>query len=61
MWAGNDSVPTPGQHSNPLLKLSSEQLTQARVEFDAELEILQTEQGVWNDITIFYTFGRKAA
>jgi ubiquinone/menaquinone biosynthesis C-methylase UbiE len=61
MWSGNGSVPTPGQHPNPLLQLSSEHLTQARVEFDAELEILQTKQGVWNDITIFYTFGRKAA
>jgi ubiquinone/menaquinone biosynthesis C-methylase UbiE len=61
MWAGDGSAPAPGQHPNPLLQLSSEQLTQARVEFDAELETLQTEQGVWNDITIFYTFGRKSA
>jgi ubiquinone/menaquinone biosynthesis C-methylase UbiE len=61
MWAGNASVPAPGQHPNPLSQLSTEQLTQARVEFDAELETLQTEQGVWNDITIFYTFGQKAA
>ncbi len=61
MWAGNGSAPVPGQHPNPLLQLSSEQLAQARVEFDAELETLQTEQGVWNNITIFYTFGRKAA
>lgn len=61
MWSGNGSVPAPGQHPNPLLQLSSEHLTQARVEFDAELETLQTKQGVWNDITIFYTFGRKAA
>lgn len=61
MWAGNGSTPAPGQYPNPLLQLSSEQLTQARVEFDAELETLQTEQGVWNYITIFYTFGQKAA
>lgn len=61
MWLGNGSAPAPGQHPNPLLQLSSEHLTQARVKFDAELETLQTKQGVWNDITIFYTFGRKAA
>lgn len=61
MWSGNGSSPTPGQYLNPLLKLTSEQLTQARVEFDRELEAIQTEQGIWNDITIFYAFGRKAA
>ena len=61
MWLDNGSLPTPGQYPNPLLKLSSEQLAQAKVEFDAELEMLQSEQGIWNDVTIFYTFGRKAA
>ncbi|NES83038.1 MAG: methyltransferase domain-containing protein [Moorea sp. SIO2B7] len=61
MWAGNGSYPTPGQYPNPILQLSSEQLAQAKVEFDAELEALQTEQGIWNDITIFYTFGKKRA
>lgn len=60
MWAGNGSFPAPGQHPNPILQLSSEQLAQARVEFEAELKALQTEQGIWNDITIFYSFGRKA-
>ncbi len=30
-------------------------------EFDAELEKLQTEQGIWNDLTTFYVFGRKLA
>jgi uncharacterized protein (DUF1501 family) len=56
----NGSSPVPGQYPNPLLQLTPEQLAQARVEFDAELEALQTEQGIWNDITIFYAFGRKA-
>ncbi|MDJ0707778.1 MAG: methyltransferase domain-containing protein [Leptolyngbyaceae cyanobacterium MO_188.B28] len=61
MWTGNGSSPVPGQYPNPILQLSSEQLAQAKIEFDTELEALQTEQGVWNDITIFYTFGKKAA
>lgn len=60
MWLNDGLSPTPGQYPNPLLKLSSEQLAQAKAEFDAELEILNTEQGIWNDVTIFYTFGRKA-
>jgi hypothetical protein len=37
------------------------QLAQAKVEFDAKLAALQTEQGIWNDITIFYAFGSKTA
>jgi ubiquinone/menaquinone biosynthesis C-methylase UbiE len=61
MWSGNGSSPAPGQYPNPLLKLTSEQLAKARVVFDMELEALQTEQGIWNDITIFYAFGRKTA
>lgn len=59
MWAGNPSLPTPGHYPNPLLQLTAEQLAQARVEFDAELERLQTPQGIWDDGTIFYVFGQK--
>ena len=59
MWLNDGLSPTPGQYPNPLLKLSSKQLAQAKAEFDAELEMLNTEQGIWNDATIFYTFGRK--
>jgi ubiquinone/menaquinone biosynthesis C-methylase UbiE len=59
MWAGNPSFPTPGQYPNPLLKLTPVQLAQARVEFDAELSLLQTEQGIWDDGTIFYVFGQS--
>jgi ubiquinone/menaquinone biosynthesis C-methylase UbiE len=61
MWAGNGSFPAPGQYPHPSLNLTSEQLAQARVEFDAELEGMQTEQGIWDDGTIFYVFGQKAA
>lgn len=58
MWAGN-SHPAPGQYPPPLSQLSTEQLNQAKLEFDNELEALQTEQGIWNDITTFYIYGRK--
>lgn len=59
MWIGNGSSPVPGQYPNPLLQLTPEQLAQAKLEFDASLEALQTEQGIWNDLTTFYVFGRK--
>jgi ubiquinone/menaquinone biosynthesis C-methylase UbiE len=58
MWAGN-SHPAPGQYPPPLSQLSPEQLNQAKLEFENELEALQTEQGIWNDITTFYIYGRK--
>jgi ubiquinone/menaquinone biosynthesis C-methylase UbiE len=58
MWAGT-SHPAPGQFPNPLLQLSSEKLEEVKAEFDRELEALKTEQGIWNDITIFYIFGQK--
>jgi ubiquinone/menaquinone biosynthesis C-methylase UbiE len=77
MWAGNGSIPAPGQYPHPALQLTTEQLTQAKTEFEAELEKLQTvgaaslqkqtlrerneNRGIWDDGTIFYSFGRKVA
>ena len=58
MWPGS-SHPAPGQYPPPLSTLSTEQLAQAKAQFEAELEALQTEQGIWNDITTFYVFGQK--
>ena len=58
MWAGS-SHPAPGQYPPPLSTLSTEQLAQAKAEFENELESLQTERGIWNDITTIYVFGRK--
>ncbi|NET24407.1 class I SAM-dependent methyltransferase [Okeania sp. SIO1I7] len=58
MWAGK-SHPAPGQYPHPLSKLSTEELNQAKLEFENELKSLQTDQGIWNDITTFYIYGRK--
>jgi ubiquinone/menaquinone biosynthesis C-methylase UbiE len=58
MWGGK-LHPAPGQFPHPLSQLSSAELEQAKTEYVAELAALVTEQGIWNDITIFYTFGRK--
>ena len=59
MWSISGLYPFPGQLSNPIPQLSTEQLAQARAELNAEFEVLQTEQGIWNDMTVFYAFGRK--
>jgi ubiquinone/menaquinone biosynthesis C-methylase UbiE len=45
---------------NELSQLSSAQLAQAKAEFDAELECLQTKEGIWDDLTTLYILGRKA-
>lgn len=58
LWMGN-THPTPGQYPHPASHLSPEQLEHIKAEFDAALEALMTDQGIWNDVTIFYTFGRK--
>ena len=57
-WGGN-SFPTPRQPKNPLSRLSEAQIKQAKVEFEAELEARQTQQGVWDDVTTWYVIGRK--
>jgi ubiquinone/menaquinone biosynthesis C-methylase UbiE len=58
MWSGSFH-PAPGQYPPPLSQLSTEQLKQAKLKFEKELETLQTERGIWNDITTFYIYGRK--
>ena len=44
---------------NHLSQLSSVQLAIAKAEFEAELETLQTEQGIWDDLTTLYVLARK--
>ncbi|MGB3512259.1 MAG: hypothetical protein WBA93_24085 [Microcoleaceae cyanobacterium] len=43
MWSGIYH-PAPGQYPHPLLQLSTEQLNQAKLEFENELKILETDQ-----------------
>jgi hypothetical protein len=45
---------TPRKSENLLSQLSSVQLVQAKAEFEAQLEALQTEQGIWDDLTNIY-------
>lgn len=54
-------APTAPKQSEKLLsQLSSTHLIQAKSEFEAELEALRTEQGIWDDITTLYIIGQKA-
>jgi ubiquinone/menaquinone biosynthesis C-methylase UbiE len=58
-WEGIGSLPSPKQSENLLPQLKEGQLLEAKAEFEAELEGLQTEQGIWDDLTTLYMLGRK--
>lgn len=59
MWIDPASFQPPGQLHNPLSQLSAVELARMKNEFNAKLESLLTDKGIWNDILIFYALGRK--
>jgi ubiquinone/menaquinone biosynthesis C-methylase UbiE len=61
-WEGsvvNPSATSLRVAGNNLSQLSSAHLSQIKAEFDAELAALQTEQGLWDDLTTLYIMARK--
>jgi ubiquinone/menaquinone biosynthesis C-methylase UbiE len=52
-WIQEDHF-SPGQHPNPLVGVAPEIVTQAKRDYEARLEELNTDQGVWNDISIYH-------
>lgn len=57
-WVGS-MRPAPGQFPHPLASLSPQQLALAKAEYDAELERLNTRDGIENNLTTFHVFGEK--
>lgn len=53
------AVPAPGQFPHPLTTLTPAQLVYAQTDYEQEIEKLNTQNGVWNDMTTFYVFGEK--
>nr|WP_321238441.1 class I SAM-dependent methyltransferase [uncultured Tolumonas sp.] len=53
------SYPAPGQYPHPLTLMTNEQLAEAQAEFDRQLEILNSREGIWNDMTTFCVYGEK--
>ncbi|MGZ4997545.1 MAG: class I SAM-dependent methyltransferase [Methylobacter sp.] len=51
--------PAPGQFPHPLASLTPDQLACARVDYEREIEKLNTTKGIWNDMTTFYVFGER--
>ena len=56
-WSGDRLWINP--RGNPLLDLSDEQLAELKTAYDAKIDQLATEEGVWEDITIFYVLASK--
>lgn len=50
---------SPGQHPNPLTTVSPMIAAQAQRDYETRMEELNTAQGVWNDITMYYVYGQK--
>ncbi len=58
-WEGLISFSSHSKSEEILSQLSSIPLIEAKAEFEAKLEALQTEQGIWDDLTTLYILGRK--
>lgn len=57
-WISEEHYPI-GQYPHPAVSTPKEVLDNAKVEYDAEMEKLSTEEGVWNDTTMYYVYGVK--
>ncbi|HXH64920.1 MAG TPA: methyltransferase domain-containing protein [Mariprofundaceae bacterium] len=57
-WAGLRQ-PAPGQYPHPLASMTAEQMASAQLDYEQELERLNTDRGIWNDMTTFHVFGEK--
>ncbi len=56
-WKGDPVWINP--RGNPLSQLSQEQLERLKAAYDAEIETLATDKGIWHDITTFFVIGCK--
>lgn len=57
-WINEDHYPI-GQYPHPVSNVSSDILKQARADYDAEMDRLNTEKGIWNNTTMYYVYGQK--
>jgi ubiquinone/menaquinone biosynthesis C-methylase UbiE len=55
----NPSILSLKDTTDRLSQLTPAQLTSAQAEFTTELETLQTDCGIWDDLTTLYILGRK--
>lgn len=62
-WSGtivNSSSVYLKIHKDELSKLDSSELAQVKTKFYEELEVLETEEGIWNEVVTWYVLGHKS-
>ncbi|WP_455221019.1 class I SAM-dependent methyltransferase [Kaarinaea lacus] len=57
-WLQEDHF-SPGQHPNPLVGVPPDIVEQAKRDYETRLEELNTEEGIWNDISMYYIYAKK--
>ena len=57
-WIKEDDF-SPGQYPNPLTNTSPDTVLQAQRDYEARIEELNTDEGVWNDISMYYVYAEK--
>jgi ubiquinone/menaquinone biosynthesis C-methylase UbiE len=50
---------SPGQYPHPLENVPEETLKLVQQDYEAEVDKLATEEGVWHDMTQYYIYGQK--
>lgn len=59
-WEGLISFSSHRKSEELLSQLAVLPLTEVQAEFEAQLKALQTQKGIWDDLTTLYILGRKA-
>ena len=49
----------PGQYPHPVSNVPTEILNECQREYEARIEQLNTDEGVWNDTTMYYVYAYK--
>jgi ubiquinone/menaquinone biosynthesis C-methylase UbiE len=49
----------PGQYPHPVSNIPKEILNKCQTEYEAKIEQLNTDKGIWNDITMYYIYAYK--
>ena len=57
-WIQRDDF-APGQYPHPVQAVPPDILSQCQRDYEARIEALNTEEGVWNDISMYYIYAYK--
>ena len=57
-WVSIDDF-APGQHPHPVTNVPPDIMILCQLEYVARIEELNTDKGVWNDVTMYYVYAYK--